>query len=83
MLYNSLYIQNDLMDTEDFERIVMKNINRIKGISPLTDNFQKKLTHPILFITPAQFFWNGIIGQAYYFTEDEGKEYKKYGTLKS
>lgn len=77
-LGHSVYIENGLTDTKEYENLVIRNLDKLKGLVPLVDNTAQILDAPILYITLAQNFENGLVGNSQYYSKAQedflGKE---------
>jgi len=84
-LGNSYYIDKNQTESKEYHDIVLKNIDRLKGIAPLQDGLEGKVTAPFISISLCHFFWNGLAGPARTFTGTQevvfGKQKKANGGL--
>ena len=55
---------NDISSTIAYENYYMANVDRIKGIKPITDGSLRHLEYPVLSLNINHFFWNGLSGHA-------------------
>lgn len=55
---------NDISSTIAYENFLLGNIDRLKGIKPLSDASIKHLEYPIISLNINHFFWNGLAGHA-------------------
>ena len=55
---------NDISSTIAYENYYMNNVDRIKGIKPISDGSLRTLEYPILSLNINHFFWNGLSGHA-------------------
>ncbi|MEM6726548.1 MAG: hypothetical protein AAF598_21095, partial [Bacteroidota bacterium] len=76
LLGHSVFIENSLTETSDYQKLVMKNILRLKGSYPLIDNTTELLSEPILYVKLASNFDNGICGSARTFPESQERIFK-------
>ena len=72
-LGNSIFIENGLTEREDYNNLVLSNIDRLKGALPLIENTSEYMVHPVLFIQLASNFENGICGSARTLNKDQEK----------
>ncbi|MEO1438333.1 MAG: hypothetical protein AAFV80_22520, partial [Bacteroidota bacterium] len=77
LLGHSVFIENNLTESSDYQKLVMKNILRLKGSYPLIDNTTELLSEPVLYIKLASNFNNGICGSARTFPESQEKIFKQ------
>ena len=54
----------DVSNTEAYHKFYLSNVDRLKGILPITEGSSKYLEYPVLAINLNHFFWNGLCGQA-------------------
>lgn len=76
LLGHSVFIENDLTETPDYQKVVMKNILRLKGSYPLIDNTSELLSEPVIYVKLASNFRNGICGSARTFPDSQEKIFK-------
>lgn len=62
-LSNYFYIEKGLFDTPDYEKEVLSNLDRLKGIKPLVDNTNEYVGFPILSINFENWFYDGLCGK--------------------
>lgn len=58
------YLDSLVVDPEGFEREVMANVNRLKGLRSLVDGVDYQLDVPVFYIRLANAFANGLVGQS-------------------
>lgn len=63
-LGHSIYIDEQITETLEYESLIEKNINRLKGLLPISDNTDEVLDAPILYLSLARTYENGMGGQA-------------------
>jgi len=56
--------ENDISQTEEYAQFYLKNVDRMKGVLPLTEGKEDYLEQPILSMNINHFFWNGLSGHA-------------------
>ncbi|WCL80190.1 membrane dipeptidase [Saprospira sp. CCB-QB6] len=56
--------ENDISQTEEYAELYLKNVDRMKGVLPLTEGGDDYLEHPVLSMNINHFFWNGLGGHA-------------------
>lgn len=62
-LSNYFYMNKGLFDSPDYEKVVLDNLNRLKGVKPLIDNTDEYVDFPILSINFENWFYDGICGK--------------------
>lgn len=63
-LSSARYLDSIKVDAEGFEREVMGNVDRLKGLRSLVDGIDYQLDIPVFYIRLANVFPNGLVGQA-------------------
>lgn len=63
-LGHSIYINDGITDLKEYERLVLENIDRLKGARPLIDGSDIYLDVPILWISLCKNYGNGLGGNA-------------------
>lgn len=63
-LSSARYLDSIEVDPEGFEREVMANVDRLKGLRSLVDGVDYQLDVPVFYIRLANVFPNGLVGQA-------------------
>ena len=76
-LGNSIYIENGLTGSQEYEDLVLNNIARLKGKQPLVDGYDEYMPYPVFSIGLNHFVWNGICGQARVFTGRQNMAFGK------
>lgn len=66
-------INNKLTNEPDYEKKVLKNVDRLKGLEPLEDNGSEYWKHPILSLSLDGYFDDGLCGKNVTFSENEAK----------
>jgi microsomal dipeptidase-like Zn-dependent dipeptidase len=61
-LGHSIYIDNDITKLEEYRKFVLQNVDRLKGTLPLSDIQGEYLDVPVLWISLAKTFKNGLGG---------------------
>lgn len=80
-LGNYLYIDQNQMDTDEYQNIVLKNVNRLKGSTPLQDDGDNYLDIPIFSINFGNYFEDGISGKTNRFSSSEEEAFKRPTTI--
>ncbi len=80
-LGNYLYIEQNQVDTDEYQNIVLKNVNRLKGTAPLDDDESQFLDIPIFSINFGNFFEDGVTGKTGRFSIDEEEAFKRPTTI--
>lgn len=57
-------IYDDVSNEEEYHKLVLNNLKRLKGSLPLYDYQEEKLEYPIFSLGINHFFYNGLGGQA-------------------
>lgn len=63
-LGHSIYINDNITTLEEYERLVLENVERLKGSRPLIDGSDIYLDVPVLWISLAKSYSNGLGGNA-------------------
>jgi hypothetical protein len=63
-LGHSIYINDGITNLEEYEALVLENVERLKGSRPLIDGSDIYLNVPILWISLAKSYINGLGGNA-------------------
>ncbi|MEO1434284.1 MAG: hypothetical protein AAFV80_02025, partial [Bacteroidota bacterium] len=74
-LGQSIYIDEGLGDSQEYQVQVLDNVKRLKGIMPLKPNSSDLLDEPILFISLGQHYPNAIVGNTQTFTDFQREVY--------
>lgn len=61
-LGNSVYIDGGIANGKEYEELVLRNCDKLKGVVPLLDNTDAFMKTPVLSIALAKSFENGIVG---------------------
>lgn len=72
-LGHSLYLTNKMTETIEYENMVLKNIDRLKGILPLSDHSTDFLEAPIFSFSFDSYFPDGLCGKNLTFNAEEQK----------
>ena len=80
-LGNYLYIEQGQVDTEEYENIVLKNVDRLKGAAPLEEDTQDFIQMPIFSLNMGNFFSDGLSGKTSRFNLNEEEAFKRPTTL--
>lgn len=80
-LGNYLYIEQNQVDTEEYENIILKNADRLKGVEPLEENTDNYLDMPIFSVSLGNFFSDGISGKTARFSINEEEAFKRPTTI--
>lgn len=78
-LSSYFYIKNDLLNSEAFRKVVLQNLERLKGIRPMVEHTEEYLDIPVLFLSIAGSFRNGFGGdtRGSLLANEEGSIYKE------
>ncbi len=76
-LGHSIYIDNDITKLEEYRKLVIQNVDRLKGSLPLSDIQGEYLEVPILWISLAKTFKNGLGGFSNSLTKAEQNIFEK------
>jgi len=55
---------NDVSGTLEYENFYLSNVDRMKGILPISNGALAHLDYPVLAMNVNHFFWNGLCGHA-------------------
>ncbi|BDS12624.1 hypothetical protein [Aureispira anguillae] len=80
-LGNYLYIEQDQVDTDEYQNIILTNINKLKGITPIEKDPAQYLDIPIFSINFGNFFKDGICGKTSRFSLNEEEAFKRPTTI--
>jgi len=80
-LGNYLYIEQDQVETEEYQNIVLTNIKKLKGTIPLEAGANKYLDIPIFSINFGNYFRDGICGKTARFSLREEEAFKRPTTI--
>lgn len=80
-LGNYLYIEQNQVDTDEYQNIVLKNVNRLKGAVPLAEDGKEFLNIPIFSINFGNFFADGVSGKTARFSINEEEAFKRPTTI--
>lgn len=80
-LGNYLYIEQNQVDTDEYQNIVLKNVNRLKGATPLEDGGNRYLDIPIFSINFGNYFEDGVSGKTARFSINEEEAFKRPTTI--
>lgn len=61
---HSIYINENITDSDEYRDLVNENVLRLKGNLPISANTDEYLDAPIFSFAPCKFFQNGLGGQA-------------------
>lgn len=64
ILGHSIYINENITDSEEYKELILENVDRLKGALPITNNSDDYLDIPILWMSLAKTFDNGFGGVA-------------------
>ena len=70
-LGHSLYIDGNITNLEEYSELMRKNIRRLKGLLPISDNTDEYIQTPIIWISLAKNYENGLGGMANSWSRDE------------
>lgn len=76
-LGHSIYINDDITNLEEYEMLVLENVERLKGSRPLIDGSDIYLDVPILWISLAKSYSNGLGGNANSLNKAQQSIYEK------
>ncbi|MCP4440607.1 MAG: peptidase [Aureispira sp.] len=62
ILGHSIYINDKITDLEEYKALALENVDRLKGALPITNNSDEYLDIPILWMSLAKTFDNGLGG---------------------
>jgi hypothetical protein len=80
-LGNYLYIEQDQVETEEYQNIVLTNIKKLKGYVPLESSTNEYLDIPIFSINFGNYFNDGICGKTPRFSLNEEEAFKRPTTI--
>ena len=80
-LGNYLYIEQDQVETEEYQNIVLTNIRKLKGSTPLEAGTNEYLDIPIFSINFGNYFRDGISGKTPRFSLNEEEAFKRPTTI--
>ncbi len=80
-LGNYLYIEQNQVDTDEYQNIVLKNVNRLKGATPLDEDDKRYLDIPIFSINFGNYFADGLSGKTARFSLNEEEAFKRPTTI--
>lgn len=80
-LGNYLYIEQDQVETEEYQNIVLTNIRKLKGAVPLETSTNEYLDIPIFSINFGNYFRDGICGKTPRFSLNEEEAFKRPTTI--
>ncbi len=80
-LGHSIYIDNDITKLEEYRKLILDNVDRLKGALPLSDILGDYLDVPILWISIAKNYNNGLGGLANSLSKSQQSIYAKPGKL--
>lgn len=80
-LGNYLYIEQDQVDTDEYENIVLANIGKLKGSIPIGDDRRDYLDIPVFSMNFGNYFKDGICGKASRFSLNEEEAFKRPTTI--
>lgn len=80
-LGNYLYIEQNQVDTDEYQNIVLKNINRLKGATPLEEDGNRYLDVPVFSVNFGNHFADGISGKTARFSLNEEEAFKRPTTI--
>lgn len=80
-LGNYLYIEQDQVDTEEYQDIIISNIRKLKGYQPINTGPDEYLDIPILSVNFGNFFKDGICGKTARFSLSEEEAFKRPTTI--
>lgn len=80
-LGNYLYIEQDQVETEEYQNIVLTNVKKLKGSSPLMAGSNQYLDIPIFSINFGNYFRDGICGKTPRFSLSEEEAFKRPTTI--
>jgi len=76
-LGHSIYIDDNITDLDEYRKFVLQNVDRLKGVLPLSDILDDYLDVPILWLSICKTFDNGLGGHANSLTKAEQSVYYK------
>jgi microsomal dipeptidase-like Zn-dependent dipeptidase len=63
-LGHSIYINEGITSLEEYQALILKNVRRLKGLLPISDNSDEYIQTPILWMSLAKTYENGLGGIA-------------------
>lgn len=81
-LSSYFYIKKNLVNSADYHKIVLENLERLKGARPLIDHTEEYLGYPISHLRLASTFMNGLGGDISSFRDVASTEQSKHSALK-
>lgn len=73
----ALYVVQDQQETKEFQQVVLDNIDRLKGIKPLTSGTSVYLTTPIFSMSFDGYFKDGLTGKVAKFLPPEQEAFEE------
>jgi hypothetical protein len=80
-LGNYLYIEQDQVETEEYQNIILTNIRKLKGATALETATNEYLDIPIFSINFGNYFRDGICGKTSRFSLSEEEAFKRPTTI--
>lgn len=80
-LGNYLYIEQDQVETEEYQNIILTNIRKLKGAIPLETSTNEYLDIPIFSVNFGNYFRDGICGKTPRFSLSEEEAFKRPTTI--
>lgn len=73
LLGSFLPINTKMTNTPEYQAAVLRNVDRLKGITPIEDNTNDYLDFPILSLSFDSYFGDGLCGKSRIFTQNQEK----------
>jgi hypothetical protein len=64
-LSNSIFFEENLLGSVEYEALIMKNLDKLKGTMPLIDNTNTLLDFPVVCVSLGGHYANGLVGNSH------------------